>query len=135
VIARNLNALFDQNKRSDGRKITNHQVAEYVTHVTGHTCHRTWIARLRDAKLTAPNLVRLDAVAELFGHTRTDLVSVEDRDEPSRELRGLARLAECLETHGVNLAQLASLNPDGLRQVSILIRRLANNQEPQADLT
>ena len=136
VIARNLNALFDQNKRSDGRKITNQDVAKYVTHVTGHTCHRTWIAKLRDAKLTAPDLVRLDAVAKFFGHTRTDLVNAEDRDEPSHDhLRGLASLAERLETHGVNLAQLASLDPDDLRQVSILVRRLANNQESQADLT
>jgi hypothetical protein len=63
VIARNLNALFTQYKRAEGRKVTNQEVADYLTRVMGYTCHRTWIAKLRGAKLTAPDLVRLDAVA------------------------------------------------------------------------
>lgn len=135
MIARNVNALFNQDKRRDGRKVTNQDVAEYVTRVTGDTCHRTWIAKLRRAKVTAPDLVRLDAVAEFFDHTRADLVSVEDSVEPSHDLRGLASLAERLEAHGVELAQLASLDPDDIRLVSILVRRLATKQESEPDPT
>lgn len=78
VIARNLNALFNEDKRPDGRKVTNQEVAEYVTRATGHPCHRTWIAKLRGGKVTAPDLVRLDTVAGFFGRTRADLVGVED---------------------------------------------------------
>jgi hypothetical protein len=135
VIARNLNALFTQHKRPDGRKVTNGEVAEYVTGVTGDTCHRTWIAKLRGARLTTLDLVRLDAVAAFFGHTRVDLVTVADRYEPSSHLCGLAGDAKRLEAHGVDLAQLASLAPDDIRRVGILVRRFASDQEPPPDMT
>jgi hypothetical protein len=133
VIARNLNAPFIQRKRAEGRKATNEEVADYVTRVTGDTCHRTWIAKLRAAKLTAPNLVRLDAVAAYFGHTRAELVTVADRHEPSDHWCGRGRLAKRLEDHGVDLAQLASLTPDDIQQVGILVRRLASKQGPPSD--
>lgn len=129
-IARNLNALFTQRKRAEGRKVTNQEVASYVTRVTGDTCHRTWIAKLRRAKLPAPDLARLDAVAAFFGHTRADLVPVADRDEQSGCLCGRGDLAERLKAHGVDLAQLTSLAPDDIRRVGILVRRLASKQEP-----
>jgi hypothetical protein len=135
VIAHNLNALFIQRKQAKGRKVTNQEVASYVTRVTGDTCHRTWIAKLRHAKLTAPDLARLDAVAAFFGHTRADLMPAADRDERSGCLCGRGGLAERLEAHGVDLAQLASLAPDDIRQVGILVHRLASKQEPPPDPT
>jgi hypothetical protein len=125
VIARNLNSLFKEDKRPDGRKFTNQDVAESVTRVTGDTCHRTWIAKLRSGKVAAPDLFRLDAVAEFFGRTRADLVSVEDPVEPSPDLRRLTSLVERLEAHRVDLALLASLDPEDVRLVGILVRRLA----------
>jgi hypothetical protein len=128
VIARNLNAWFNEDKRPDGRKITNQDVAKYVTRVTGDTCHRTWIAKLRGGKVTAPELVRLDAVAEFFGRTRADLVGVEDPVVPSHDLRRLTSVVERLEAHRVDLAQLASLEPEDVRLVGILVRRLANKR-------
>jgi hypothetical protein len=134
VVARNLNALFTQHKRPGGRKVTNQKAAEYVTRVTGDTCHRTWIGKLRGAKLTAPDLVRLDAVAAFFGHTRADLVTVADRHEQSDHRCGHGGLVERLEAHGVDLAQLASLAPDDIRRVSILVRRLAGKREPSPAL-
>lgn len=135
VIARNLNALFDQEKRSGGRKVTNQDVAEHVTRITGRTCHRTWIAKLRRAKVTAPDIVRLDAVAEFFGHAQVDLVGVDHTAEPSHDPGGLSSLATRLEAHGVDLAQLASLEPEDVWLVGILVRRLTNKQDPQSDPT
>lgn len=135
VIADNLNALFTQHKQAEGRKVTNQEVASYVTRVTGDTCHRTWIAKLRGAKLTAPDTARLDAVAAFFGHTRADLVPVADRDERSGCLCGRGGLAERLRAQRVDLGQLASLAPDDIRRVGILVRRLASKQEPPPDPT
>ena len=135
VIARNLNELFTQRKWAEGRKVTNQEVASYVTRVTGDTCHRTWIAKLRGAKLPAPDLARLDAVAAFFGHTRADLVPVADRDEQSGCLCGHGGLAERLKTYQVDLAHLASLAPDDIRRVGILVHRLASKQEPPPDPT
>jgi hypothetical protein len=130
VIARNLSALLDQAKRAAGRKVTDQDVAEYVTRVTGRTCHRTWIGKLRGAKVVAPDIVRLDAVAEYFGRTRADLVGVEHPVEPSHDPDGLSSLAERLEAHGVDLAQLASLDPEDIRLVGTLVRRLVNKPDP-----
>jgi hypothetical protein len=133
VIAGNLDKLFSEKKASEGRKATNQQVAEYVTRITGNTCHRTWIAKLRGGKVTAPNLDRLDAVAAFFGHTRTDLMTVADRHEPADQLWRLGGVAERLKNLGIDLAQLASLAPDDIRHISVLVRRLATQQAPPSD--
>lgn len=128
-IARNLNNLFNQNKRADGRKHTNEDVAAHVTKATGEVCHRTWVAKLRDGKaLLEP--ARLDAVADYFGRTSNYLRGEEDEDPATvRELREIATIASSLDAQGVRLRQLHDLDPEDLHLVRDLVGRLAAAQE------
>lgn len=128
-IARNLNDLFDQNRRADGRKHTNEEVADHVTEVTGVVCHRTWVSKLREARAMLEP-ARLDAVAGFFGRTSNYLRGEEDEDPTTvRELREIATIANALDAQGVRLRQLHDLDPEDLHLVRDLVGRLAAAQE------
>ncbi|MFL6125484.1 hypothetical protein [Actinophytocola sp.] len=128
-IAHNLNALFDQYRRAHGRKLPNEEVAEHVTAVTGQKVHRTWIAKLRDATISAPDPARLDAVAGFFGHTRDYLLGIEDDVKILRELREIASLADQLEAKGISVRKLANLEPEDTDLVVNLLQHLSRQQE------
>jgi hypothetical protein len=127
-IAHNLNALFDQHRKAHGRVLPNEEVAAHVTHVTGERVHRTWIGKLRDAAITAPDPARLDAVAGFFGRTRDYLLGIEDDVKILRELREVADLADQVEAKGISMRQLADLEPEDADLVLNLLRNLARHQ-------
>lgn len=127
-IAHNLNTLFDDYRREHGRKLTNEEVADHVTRATGQKVHRTWIGKLRDAEVAAPDPARLDAVADFFGRTREYLLGVEDDVKILRELREVADLAGQVEAKGISMRQLAALEPEDTDLVLSLLRNLARHQ-------
>lgn len=128
-IAHNLNALFDDYRRAHGRKLTNEEVAAHVTRTTGERVHRTWIGKLRDAEVAAPDPARLDAVADYFGRTREYLLGIEDDVKILRELRETADLVDQVEAKGIELRQLANLEPEDTDLVLNLLRNLARHQK------
>lgn len=127
-IAHNLNALFDQHRKAHGRVLPNEVVAAHVTQVTGEKVHRTWIGKLRDATITAPDPARLDAVAGFFGRTRDYLLGIEDDVKILRELREVADLAEQVEAKGISMRQLADLEPEDTDLLLNLLQNLARHQ-------
>jgi transcriptional regulator with XRE-family HTH domain len=128
-IAHNLNALFDDYRRAHGRKLPNEEVADHVTRITGQKVHRTWIGKLRDGEVAAPDPARLDAVADFFGRTREYLLGIEDDVKILRELRETADLADQVEAKGISMRQLADLEPDDTDLVLNLLRNLARHQQ------
>jgi hypothetical protein len=127
-----LNELFAANKRADGRKYTNTDVAAYVSTVTGRVCSRKWVARVRDGEAPKLDLDRLDAVAAFFSTTGGYLLGDEDDATQARdreEDHAIATLAKELDAKGVRLRQLGRLEPEDLDLVGDLIQRLTNAQD------
>lgn len=121
VIAQNLNRLFKEHRQPDGRKYPMEDVAAFVSEAVGEPVSRSWISKLRDGTITAPDPARLDAVAKFFGKSAGDL-----RGEPTmaEELREIAQMVEDLGAQGVNLRQLHELSPEDLGVIRTVVERL-----------
>lgn len=121
VIARNLNQLFKEHRQPDGRKYPMEDVAAFVSEAVGEPVSRSWISKLRDGTITAPDPARLDAVAKFFGKSAGDL-----RGEATMadELREIAQMVEDLGAQGVNLRQLHELSPEDLGVIRAVVERL-----------
>lgn len=122
VIARNLDQLFKEHRQPDGRKYPMEDVAAFVTEAVGEPVSRSWISKLRDGTITAPDPARLDAVARFFGKSAGDLRG--DKSIMDEELREIAKMVEDLGAQGVNLRQLHELGPDDLGVIRALVERL-----------
>lgn len=121
VIARNLNQLFKEHRQPDGRKYPMEDVAAFVSEAVDEPVSRSWISKLRDGTITAPDPARLDAVAKFFGKSAGDL-----RGEATMadELREIAQMVEDLGAQGVNLRQLHELSPEDLGVIRAVVERL-----------
>jgi hypothetical protein len=121
VIAHNLNELFKDHRQPDGRKYPMDDVAEFVSTAVGEPVSRSWIGKLRDGTITAPDPARLDAVARFFGKTAGDL---RGETAMAEELREIAKMVEDLGAQGVNLRQLHELSPEDLGVIRAVVERL-----------
>lgn len=122
VIARNLNQLFKDQRQMDGRKYPMEDVAAFVSEAVGEPVSRSWISKLRDGSITAPDPARLDAVARFFGKSVGDLRG--DTSTVVEELQEIAKMVEDLGAQGVNLRQLHELSPEDLGVIRALVERL-----------
>jgi hypothetical protein len=122
VIARNLNQLFKEQRQPDGRKYPMEDVAAFVSQAVGEPVSRSWIGKLRDGTITAPDPARLDAVAKFFGKTAADLRG--NAPAMADELREIAKMVEDLGAQGLNLRQLHELSPEDLGVIRAVVERL-----------
>lgn len=121
VIAQNLNQLFKEHRQPDGRKYPMEDVAEFVSKAVDEPVSRSWISKLRDGTIIAPDPARLDAVAKFFEKSAGDLRGDTTMAE---ELREIAQMVEDLGAQGVNLRQLHELSPEDLGVIRAVVERL-----------
>ena len=130
-VARRLNKLFADIKRSDGRKHTDEEVADHVKQVTGKPCSRYWISQLRHGKVSKPDLDRLAAIAGFFDVSPAYFHDDDYARGVFEDLETAVAIKE-LEAHGVHLRELVQLDPADLGFIRNMIERLvdAKRQRP-----
>ena len=123
-VARRVNTLFADIKRSDGRKHTDEEVADHVREITGKACSRYWISLLRHGKVSKPGLDRLAAIAGFFDVSPAYFHDDDYARGVTEDLETALAIKE-LEAHGVHLRELVQLDPADLGMIRTMIERLA----------
>lgn len=123
-VARRLNTLFADIKRPDGRKHTDEELACHVREITGKSCSRYWISRLRRGEVGKPGLDRLAAIAGFFDVSPAYFHDDAYAQGVAADLETATAIRE-LEARGVHLRDLVQLDEADLAFIRNMIERLA----------
>jgi ESX-1-secreted protein regulator len=136
-LAEKLTWLFANVRRSNGRKHSPQEVADFVVERTGEPCSRGYITYLRNGDRDNPTKRVIEAIAAFFDISPAYFVD----DEAAREIQAQLDLAVAMRVEGVRAVALRAVTTalaagattipvEGLHAVHDLIRQLSGASAP-----